>query len=218
MAALKDRLLQEKENRIYHLEEEIKLANEKLFRNNKFKQSVFTIDDGDFNRQTNTDMYEPQRLPHAPPTDFQRQLNSSLADFQKFSMPQQDGFGTKAFNMTNQMSHSIDNMNLSRPHDLQTPKGTKENPVELKPVRVSSAHSVNSFEMGPPSPAFSKASTDQVNNEINPSNNPYYMGIYHGPNLMMGNRRTPSNMTQSHQDSSHSRKHEIVSSQNDRSW
>ena len=46
-------------------------------------------------------------------------------------------------------------------HEKQIPGGTKENPIELQPVRISSGTSIHTFDHGPPSPEFSQKNSHE---------------------------------------------------------
>lgn len=195
LTAQKDRIIEDKNSRIAQLEEENKVANERIYRNNKFKQSVFSFDDGLMN-------------------------------------PVNESFEVKSAGDARMMA-SYDNIGFSKFHpepEPQIPGGTRDHPIELKPVRITSAGSNYSHEVQPPSPVFSKTSGDIPNSQrnqpepmtqsfSNPSKNPYYMGVYHGSTMMMGPRlNMPPKVTQSQQENVIPRNFELETSQNDRSW
>lgn len=195
LTSQKDRVIEDKNARISQLEEENKVANERIYRNNKFKQSVFSFDEGLMN-------------------------------------PVNESFEVKSAGDARMMA-SYDNIGFSKFHienEPQIPGGTKDHPIELKPVRITSAGSNYSHDIQPPSPVFSKTSGDIPNSQrnhaepvtqpiSNPLNNPYYTGVYHASTMMMGPRRNvPPKFTQSQQENMFPRNFELETSQNDRSW
>lgn len=151
-----------------------------MFRNNKFKQSVFSIEDIDIPR-----------------------MNASTTDFQRNPSPITENYGAHP------IAQSYDTLSFHPPPQPQNLGGTKEAPVSLKPVRISSAHSLHSHDIRS---SFSKSSLkEEAPQMMNPSNNPYYIGAYHGPNLMGVKRGMGA-------DGGMVRGHQIEFNQNDRTW
>ena len=171
LVAQNDRCIKEKDTEILKLKEEIKDANEKIFRNNKFKQTIFSIEDA------------------GNPINESMEIRSVGSI--KIIQPQET-------------------YNFSR-FDEQIPQikgGTKEEPIELRPVGISPANSeYNSDRINTSNkyPNFmgemskSQANPFDVNKvpSLNPMNNPYYMGGFHPGSLIIPQRTNFTNVSTS---------------------
>ena len=157
----KEKLSKEKDARINQLEGEVKDANEKIFRNNKFKQTIFSIDD-----------------------DAVYPINESIEVKSMASLKGMQPQDTYSFSRFDE-------------HIPQIKGGTKDEPIELKPIGISPANSDYDSEyvhLSNRNANFntevhkSQANPFEMNKipSLNPMNNPYYMGSgYHPGNFIM---------------------------------
>jgi hypothetical protein len=204
----KNRVLVGKEERITALEEENKQANEKIFRSNKFRQSVFSLGDETGYSGHN---YEPLQTSYAFPENVPMNITPE---------PQ-------SMRVSQEISR-IPRFNMER--EFKTLGSSKDRPIELQPVRISSANSHHSkllklIPLGliPTSPTFSKVSESDQKSlksyeegknqpKAGPVNNPYFKGSMHVANMMLG----ISNPDQAQPAQRFT--HEFQTSQNDRNY
>lgn len=200
------RNLREKDIRIGQLEEEVKGANERLYRNSKFKHSVFSFEE--------------------PGYGFDGRQNETSFSHNLVG----DSYDVRQFEDAKIASQEIPNFSKFKPEPTFIPGGSRDKPIELQPVRISPANSNRSYEIGQSSPVFSKASQEPSNSvknvpeaqgiAMNPSNNPYYRGIYHGTNFMIPNAPNAPLPTHSISQSFDAipRNFEFDISQNEKQW
>lgn len=194
----KNRALIDREGRIRALEEENKETNEKISRINKFRQSVFSLQDDTGYNEFN---YQPMQASHTQPENIH--VNIPL----------------ESKNMM--ASQEIVNMPKFTPEaEFKTLGSTKDKPIELQPVRISSAsshyssHQANNLRKASGSDYDSLKSYEEAKNQpiISPVNNPYFKGSMHGANMMLGIGKQAQPL------SVQKFNHELQTSQNDRNW
>jgi predicted nucleic acid-binding Zn-ribbon protein len=193
----RNRALVGKEERITALEEENKQANEKIFRSNKFRQSVFSLGDETGYSGHN---YEPLQTSHSFPENTQMNIRPEPQSMR-----------------ASQEVSRVPRFKMEK--EFKTLGSSKDRPIELQPVRVSPANSRHSKRLKfnwlriyirvfalsyiiplgliPTSPTFSKASESDQNGfksyeegknqpKAGPVNNPYFKGSMHVANMMLG--------------------------------
>ena len=189
----KDQIIKDLKIKVAQLEDENKQANEKVMRNLNFRQSVFAFEANE------------RVSPQPNPVSKEDMIQDTY-----FNIAMKQNTPNKL--ISSQEMNGIST--FAREEDSKVPGGSKDNPIELQPVRISSANSHHSFELGPPSPAFSKMSSDphishRNNEETNEDNaqklpnmqmpSPYSYAPIPGVSMMMNmnqNRTQQVNQSQ----------------------
>ncbi|CAI2385803.1 unnamed protein product [Moneuplotes crassus] len=196
MAQEKDYTIESLKSKIKHLEEENKVANERLMRKMNFQESLFGAQEERINthprpqRQEVVNQSEDFNIANDFPPQHHREFIASH-DFAR---------GPPIFG-----------------EGMKVPQGTKENPIELQPVRISTSNSHQSVDLNAPSPSFSKVSNNshpsQRSMEEFKKPNGDSFGSISGPQMVNqeGHQSRSNHQTRNEM-------HTIHTMQNERSW
>jgi chromosome segregation ATPase len=194
----KNRALIDREGRIRALEEENKETNQKISRINKFRQSVFSLEEDSGYNEIN---YQPMQASHSQTEN----IHVNITPESKNMMTSQEFLNMPKF---------------VPDAEFKTLGSSRDKPIELQPVRISSAsshygsHQAEHLRKASGSDYDSLKSYEEAKNQpiISPVNNPYFKGSMHGANMMLGiGKPTQALPVQKFN-------HELQTSKNDRNW